>query len=135
MKNLLLVGMITCCFFAFSCKDKESDRFKFLTENVWAPDSLVANGVDASGPGGILESFVGDATFNKDGTGTFGSYVGTWRFNVDETKIVIETESLAIPVTANIAELTSTSLKLTTVLPNPNDLQNPFNIRMTFKAK
>jgi len=135
MKNLILTAIFIASLFAFSCKDKESDRFRFLTENVWVPDSLYANGVDATGPGGILESFLGDARFNKDGTGTFGSYEGTWRFSANETKIIIETDSLAIPVIADIVELTSTSLKLTAVLPNPSDFQNPFNIRMTFKAK
>jgi len=135
MKNLLLFVVISGCFLAFSCKSKESDRFKFLTGPIWVADSLIANGVDATGPGGILESFIGDAKFNTDGSGYFGSYEGTWRFNSDETKLVIETDSLPIPVIADIKELTSTSLKVTTVLPNPLDPLSPFNIRMTFKPK
>jgi hypothetical protein len=135
MKNLLLFVIISGCFVVFSCKKKESDRFKFLTSPIWVADSLLANGVDATGPGGILSSFIGDAKFNTDGTGYFGSYTGTWRFNSDETKLVIETDSLPIPVVADIKELTSSSLKVTTVLPNPLDPLSPFNIRMTFKPK
>ena len=135
MRNIVLLAIITGCFLAFSCTEKESERFRLLTTTTWAPDSLLANGVDASGPGGLLEDFLGDANFNEDGTGTFGQYTGTWKFNIDETELIISTESFAIPIVADIVELTSQSLKVTTVLPNPQDLQNPFDIRMTFKAK
>lgn len=135
MKNVLLMVIISGCFFVFSCKEKESDRFKFLTETTWSPDSLLVNGVDATLPGGLLENFVGDTKFNKDGTGSFGTYEGTWRFSAEETKLVIETDSLPLPIIADIKELTSMSLKLTTALPNPLNPMSPFNIRMTFKAK
>lgn len=135
MKNIVLLAVIAGCFFAFSCGEKESERFKFLTDPIWRPDSLLANGVDASGPGGILADFLGDAKFNKDGTGYFGQYTGTWKFNIGETELIIASDSLPIPVVADIVELTSMSLKLTTILPNPQDIQNPFNIRMTFKPK
>lgn len=135
MKNLILFVIISSCFAVFSCKDKESDNFKFLTENTWVTDSLLVNGVDATGPGGLLENFLGDTKFNKDGTGSFGAYEGTWRFNLNETKLVIETDSLPLPITADIKELTSSSLKLTTVFPNPLNLQDLLKIRMTFKAK
>jgi hypothetical protein len=135
MKNLLLLAIITGCFIAFSCSEKESERFKLLTTPTWEPDSLLANGVDASGQGGLLADFLGDAKFNEDGTGTFGQYTGTWKFNIDETELIITKESLAIPIVADIVLLTSQDLKIATVLPNPQDLLNPFNIRMTFKAK
>ena len=135
MKNLFLLLAITGCFTVFSCKDKESERFRLLTDPVWRTDSLVANGVDASGAGGILEDFVGDVKFAKDGTGNFGDYEGTWMFNIGETQLIIESDSLPITVIADIIELTSASLKLKTKFPNPLDLLNPINIRMTFKPK
>ena len=36
-------------------QDDESDRFKFLTGTTWVPVSLLANGTDATGPGGLRE--------------------------------------------------------------------------------
>jgi hypothetical protein len=54
---------------------------------------------------------------------------------VEETQLTIVTDSMPLPIIANIKELTSLSLKITTLVPNPLDQYNPFNIRMTFKAK
>jgi hypothetical protein len=136
MKNLALLAFISACLLVFSCnKDDRSERFKLLTEPTWATDSLLANGVDASVPGGVLVKFKGDAKFEEDGTGYFGKYKGTWRFNVEETQITIITDSMPLPIVTNIKVLTSASLKVTTIVPNPLDQLNPFNIRMTFKAK
>ena len=135
MKNLVLLLIISGCFAVFSCKEKESDRFSLLTDPIWVPDSLLANGINAGGPGGLLERFMGDVKFNKDGTGYFGDYTGTWMFSSNETELVISSDSIPIPIIADIKELTSISLKLTTVLPNQANPQNPYNIRMTFKAK
>jgi hypothetical protein len=135
MKNLVMFITITGCFFAFSCKESDSDRFKFLTDPTWVTDSLIANGQDASGSGQLLGDFKGEAKFRADGTGTFGNYIGTWNFSSNESQLVIRSNSIAIPVIADIKELTSTSLKLTTVLPNQQDLLNPYKIRMTFKVK
>ena len=120
----------------FSCGKKESERFRLLTDPVWVAESLLANGVDATGPDGILKDFVGDAKFNADGTGTFGAYTGTWRFDATETKLVISSPSLLIPITLNITELTSTSLKVQGSIPDPKNLTGPpINIEMTFKVK
>jgi hypothetical protein len=135
MKNLFLLLIISGCFVAFSCKEKESERFRFLTGPIWVTDSLLANGVDATGPGGILKKFMGDAKFNKDGTGYFGVYNGTWRFNIDETMLVISSDSLPLAITTDIVELTSTSLKVKTLFPNLQNFSSPINIRMTFKVK
>jgi hypothetical protein len=136
MKNLALLLIITGCFYLASCKkDSQSEAFKLLTGPVWASDSLLANGVDASGPTGILKNFKGDAKFNKDGTGTFGIYTGTWKFYYNDTQIVITTDSLPIPLTNKIVLLTSTSLKISTSYPNPINPLALINIRMTFKAK
>lgn len=136
MKNFVLLAIITGCFFVFSCGEKESARFRFLTEPTWVAVSLLANGADATGPDGLLEGFVGDAKFNADGTGTFGSYSGTWMFDITEEKLIITSPSLPISITLNIIELTSTSLKLQGSLP---DLQNladpPIDIQMTFRPK
>ena len=128
--------IISGIFIAYSCnKDDTPGRFELLTGPTWTTDTLIANGVDASGPGGVLEKFKGDAKFKEDGTGYFGKYTGTWRFNMEETQITIITDSLPLPIVTNIKELTETSLKITTIVPNPLDQYNPFNIRMTFKAK
>lgn len=137
MKNLAIFLMFTLCLFATSCKEKESDRFTYLTEAVWSPVSLLANGVDATGTGGLLSGFVGDAKFNPDGTGTFGTYTGTWRFDVTEEKLIIASPSLPIiSITLNIIELTSSSLKLQGTVPDPQNLTGPpINIQMTFNAK
>jgi hypothetical protein len=136
MRNVILLLIISGIFIAYSCnKDDRSERFKMLTEPTWLTDSLLANGVDASVPGGVLEKFKGEAKFNEDGTGKFGDYTGTWRFNMEETQMTIVTDSLPLPIIADIKELTKISLKITTVVPNPLDQLNPFNIRMTFKAK
>jgi hypothetical protein len=135
MKNLVMFLIIAGCFFAFSCSDSDSERFKLLTDPTWVTDSLFANGQDVSGSGQLLGDFKGEAKFRTDGTGTFGNYKGTWNFSSNESQLVIRSDSIAIPVIADIKELTSISLKITTVLPNKQDLLNPFKIRMTFKAK
>jgi hypothetical protein len=133
MKNLALLLVISGCFLIFSCKkDSQSEQFKLLTGHAWASDSLLANGVDASGPSGVLKNFKGEVKFNEDLTGNFGNYTGTWRFAFNETQIVITTDSLPIPLTNKIVELTKISLKITT---SYSILGAATNIRMTFKAK
>ena len=97
--------------------------------------AYLPNGLDASGPGGILEIFNGDAKFNVDGSGNFGLYTGTWRFNFNETELVIMTDALPLPVTTKIVELTSGSLKVTTLFPNPVNQAEPIKLRLTFKAR
>jgi hypothetical protein len=136
MKNLAVFLIVLGCLYSASCKkSSQSDSLKLLTGPVWASDSLLANGVDASGPGGLLRNFKGDAKFNTDGTGSFGIYTGTWRFSANETQIVIITDSLPIPLTTKIAQLTTSSLKITTSYPDLLHPTTPINIRMTFKAK
>ncbi|MFO7998067.1 MAG: hypothetical protein R6U86_03695 [Bacteroidales bacterium] len=131
---LVLTGMIV-----FSCnkgdEDNRSERFRLLTGAVWLSDSLLVNGEDAGGPGQMLGNFRGEARFKEDGTGTFGQYTGTWSFGAAETEIVILTDSLVFALTTKIAELTRTSLKVTTSFPNFEFPDQPYDIRMTFKAK
>lgn len=56
-----------------SCeKDKESERFKLLTGRIWQSNELLVDGADESA--GLLAGFVGEAKFNKDGTGYFGQF-------------------------------------------------------------
>lgn len=126
----LLIASISCS----KDDDTENDRFTLLTTPTWVSDSLLVDGKDAGGPGQLLENFNGDAKFNEDGSGTFGEFTGTWRFSSNETQIVITTESLTFPLTCKIEELTTTSLKITTGLP---DLINggELKIRMTFNVK
>lgn len=136
MKNLALLLIVAGFIYCSSCtKDSQSESFKFLTGPVWASDSLLANGIDASGPAGMLVNFLGNAKFNPDGTGYFGVYTGTWRFAYNETQIIITTESLPVPLTTKIAELTKISLKVTTSYPNLLNPAAPILIRMTFKAR
>ncbi|MFO7723063.1 MAG: hypothetical protein R6V49_07565 [Bacteroidales bacterium] len=121
----------------FNCKEEEPPLtpYELLTLHVWVSDSLLANGADAGGPGQMLEKFNGEAEFRTDGTGTFGQYTGTWTLSTDNSEITIVTPELPMPVVALIAELTKTSLKITTGFP---DIANPgetIAIRMTFKAK
>ena len=134
MKNLVLFIILTGCIFAASCKkETQSENFKLLTGSLWISDSLLVNGTDAGEPGGLLYKFKGNARFNTDYTGTFGEYSGTWRFASNETQLVITTDSLPLPLTTNIRELTPVSLKITTSFPVIGS--DPINIRMTFKAK
>ena len=136
MKKLALLLTVAGCLFCASCKkDTQSERFKLLTGPVWVSDSLLANGVDAGGPAGILFNFKGEAKFNPDGSGHFGVYTGTWKFAYNETQIIITADSLALPLTTQIAELTSTSLKIKTSYPNLLNPASPLLIRMTFKPK
>lgn len=124
----------TGIFFLGACnKNTESDNFKLLTGPTWRSDSLLVNGLDASGPAGLLENFKGDAKFNADGTGHFGSYAGTWRFASNETQLVIVADSLPFPLTTKIAELTKSSLKVNTSFPNQLNPTNPLKLRLTFK--
>jgi hypothetical protein len=136
VKNIIALIFIAGLVLIASCKkDSESEPYKLLTGPVWASDSLIVNGADASGPDGMLKNFKGDAKFNKDYTGYFGKYNGTWRFAYNEAYIVISSDSLSADLTTKIAELTKISLKITTSYPNLLNPAAPFNIRMTFKAK
>jgi hypothetical protein len=135
MKKVSFLLVIILCAFAFSCKKEKSERFILLTTPTWTADTLFANGVDASGPGLLLEKFKGDAKFREDGTGDFGNYEGTWSFSPDETKITIASDSLQLPIMCNIDRLTKTSLKVTTSVLDIHNPTVPISILMTFKAK
>jgi hypothetical protein len=133
MKKLAFSAVIVISILTFSCSEEtQSEKFKLLTGPTWHSDSLLVNGADASGTGGLLENFKGTAKFNTDYTGTFGSYTGTWRFEFNETQLVISSDSLLLPLTAIIEELTSSSLKVTTSYTLPPS--TILDIRMTFKA-
>lgn len=134
MRKLSFLVIIAAGLLVWACSDKKSERFTLLTTPVWAADSLLADGLDASGPGQMLEKFDGDAKFNEDGTGTFGDYKGKWMFSDDEKIVTIMSDSLPMAIYANIVLLTSTDLKITTSVPN-STLTYLYNIRMTFKAK
>ncbi len=122
-------------------EDEVSDRFDLLTGVEWESESLFVNGIDASGPGDLLEDFKGTAKFNKDGTGHFGAYTGTWRFLQDYTILEIKTMipfgETQIPITlpADIIELTATILKIETNFPNFQNPEEELKIEMTFRAK
>lgn len=136
MKYTGIVLLLAAMIIAFGCqKDEEPTPFELLTGTVWASDSLLVNGQNAGGSGGLLEGFQGDATFNTDMTGTFGTFTGTWRFAASETQLVITTEALPLPLTANIVELNKTDLKLETIFPDPENIGQTLLIRLTFKAK
>jgi hypothetical protein len=131
MKTLAFFSVFVI-FLAFACETEESERFKLITGTYWQSDSLLANGADASGPGGMLEKFKGNARFNKDGTGVFGVYTGTWKFAYNDTEIIIDSDSLDFPLTTHIEELTASSFKITTAFPNMANPSQPTRIRLTF---
>ena len=134
MKNMVLLLLIMAALALSNCKKDQPDRFDLLTGPVWNTDSLLANGVDAGNPGQLLYKFKGNARFNEDGTGTFGKYSGTWRFTENETQIIIQSDSLALPLTSKIVELTETSFKITTAVPDLTGQTSLIKIRMTFIA-
>jgi hypothetical protein len=136
MKKLsyLLIIFVSLLVLTY-CKKETSERFKLLTAVTWDPDTLLADGIEAGGPGGFLEKFNGDVKFNDDGTGNFGVYEGTWAFTSGETQIKIVTDSLPIPLYCDIEELTALSLKITTTVINPDNFSDFIDIRMTFHAK
>ncbi len=130
MKKYLFSLLAVITIMAASCaKEKESERFRLLTAHVWTSESLLVNGADASGPGGLLENFKGDVTFNKDYTGTFGSYTGSWMLTDDDTTLTISSPDLPmLSLTTVIEELTSTSLKVSFEFTG-------LSVRMTFKPR
>lgn len=136
MKKIIFLPLMATLVLIFGCEKEDRDTpFKLLTDPVWATDSLLVNGQDASGAGQLLENFKGDVKFNKDGSGSFGNYTGTWRFAQNETQIIITTTELPLPLTTIISTLTRTDLKVNTAYPNPENLMESLQIRMTFKAK
>lgn len=133
-KSAVILLLLSWLFLSCQKDEKESERFRNLTQTTWKSDSLMVNGQEASGPGDLLEDFLGTAVFQKDGTGTFGAYQGTWRFAQNETQLVIQSDALPVSsLSTQIEELTAQSLKLTTSFINFDDLQNPLQIRLTFK--
>lgn len=138
MGKTYLVSALLLLLFVWACSTEEegpSERFRMLTGVVWQSDSLLVAGRDAGGPGELLAAFRGEARFREDGTGYFGQFQGRWRFAMQETQVIIESDSLLIPVTARIAELTEVSLKIETAFPNPELPEEPHQIRMTFIPK
>jgi len=135
-KNLLFILFVSILILGVSCsKSDDKGPFDLLTTPTWRSDSLLVDGEDASGPGALLEKFKGEAKFRRDGTGYFGVYIGSWRFTDNSTAIIITTDSLPIPLTTKIAELTEQSLKITTAYPSLTNPNEEMKIRMTFKAK
>lgn len=137
MKHIVyfLISLFLIPVFYACNKEEISSRMDLLTAHIWVADSLLVNGEDASGEGEFLEDFKGDTKFNEDGSGYLGTHVGTWQFASKETQIIITSESLQIPVTAKIEELTEVSLKLTTSLIISVDPPVVYNIRLTYKPK
>lgn len=134
-KSPLLVVVALLVSLSACNKEESSDRFDLLTAHIWKSDSLLADGIDASGPGQILEKFKGDIEFRKDGTGYFGQYTGTWRLTNNDANLVIQSPELGASVTSTIVELTETSLKVKFSYPNLVNPSDPLDIRMTFKPK
>jgi hypothetical protein len=136
-KILIILCLVSVGFIFFSCeKDNSvSENLSMLTNHIWIADSLLADGVDASGADGLLEDFKGDTRFNSDGTGYVGTIAGTWQFSENETQIIITSASLPIPVTLQIVELNAVSLKLTTSYPKSISPPEIIGVRMTFVPK
>lgn len=132
----LIYPLMVALILTLACtkKEEKSERFKTLTGQVWTSDSLLVDGEDAGGPGGLLEKMAGDAEFRPDGTGYFGQYIGTWYFQNKETEIVIRSDSLAFPLSTKIVELNNQSFKITTTFPSGVPGVN-LAIRITFIPK
>lgn len=131
-----LLGLLFSLTAFISCeKEEANDRFELLTGPVWVSDSLLVDGLDASGPGGLLEKFKGTAKFNRDATGYFGQYTGSWRFAEERTAIIITTDSLPVPLSTWIDELSSSVLKINTAYPSLENPDEDMQIRMTFKSQ
>jgi hypothetical protein len=136
MKKQLIIGLIALFAFVAACnKTDDDDRFELLTASVWVSDTLFVDGQDASGPGELLEKFKGEARFNRDATGSFGAYTGTWRFADDRSQLIITTDSLPVPLAAIIEELSKNALRITTAYPSLTNPDEDMHIRMTFNAK
>ncbi|MFO7977975.1 MAG: hypothetical protein R6U64_04890 [Bacteroidales bacterium] len=119
----------------FACEDDDSSRLELLTTPVWVSDSLLINGTGAGGAGQMLEDFNGEVDFQTDGTVYLGTEPGTWSFLANETQLMLESPELPVPLVLNIIELTETSLKVSTTIPNPENPEESYQIRMTFLAK
>ncbi len=135
-KTGLLLLLLSLLVYVSCDKDDDDDvseRFRLLTSPVWVSEELLVNGIDASE--GLLANFKGEADFREDGTGSFGELSGNWEFRQDETQIRITTPAYPFPINANIVELTASSLIITTLFPNPENLQETLDIRMSFRAK
>ncbi|MEN8122377.1 MAG: hypothetical protein ABFS35_18675 [Bacteroidota bacterium] len=134
--TLIIILIIAVAFFACpNHEDVPSERFNLLTNHIWVNDSLLADGVEAGGPGETLEAFNGDTKFDVDGTGYIGTFTGDWGFNKNETQITIFSDDLLIPVTVNVVELTTSSFKITTNFPSQSSPGVYIDVRMTFKPK
>lgn len=133
-KSAYTLFFFICFFFACKKEDTHSERFDLLTAPLWISDSLLANGEDASGPGELLEKFAGDAKFDEDGSGYFGQYTGKWQLTNNDEYITIYSDSLLIPVTCYIEELSTADFKIVTSFPVKDEPQ-PVDIRITFIPK
>ena len=134
MKNIALFLVICCCFQIFSCsKDSESEKFKLLTGPVWASDSLLVNGEDASGPGELLENFKGDVKFNEDYTGNFGILYRNMEIRLRRNTDCHLIRLPPYPAHGNNCRTDPDLIKNNNKLPVPPT--DTINIRMTFKAK
>jgi len=135
-KYLLMAVFLSSIFIATSCGEDEKDTpFTLLTGPVWVSDSLLVNGLDASGVGQPLANFRGEARFLQDGTGIFAGFTGTWRFAQNDTRLIIESPDFPIPITTQVVELSRADLKISTEVPNPLLPGTNMRIRMTFKSR
>ncbi len=136
MRNTICLSIITTVLLLTACsKDKKSEPFRLLTTPVWVNESILVDGEEPAGDWVFLNEFTGEAKFNEDGTGYFGSFTGQWRFNEAETEITITTETIPLPIITRIIELTSQRLKISTVILNPQNLLESAEVTMIFKTR
>jgi len=132
---LIIFTALSLCIICCDKEEETSRSFKLLTSHPWMSDSLLADGIEAGGPGELLYNFSGETNFNTDGNGNVGKYEGTWILSKNETLLTIDSDSLAGIATAIIKELTEYSFKITTVFPSQTEPGHLYNIRMTFIPK
>mgnify|MGYP004702466237 CR=1 FL=1 len=131
----LLIAIFSVAILTVGCEDEKDTPFTLLTGPVWVSDSLLVNGIDASGPGQVLANFKGEARFLKDGTGLFANFTGTWRFAQNDTQLILTSPDYPVPITTIIEELSRSNLRISTELPHPLLPGTIMRVRMTFKSR
>jgi|GEM_PF-161644 len=133
--SYLLIAIFSVAILTVGCEEEKDTPFTLLTGPVWVSDSLLVNGMDASGPGQLLAGFKGEARFLKDGTGSFTNFTGTWRFAQNDTQLIITSPAFPVPITTIIEELSRSNLKISTEVPHPLLPGTTMRVRMTFKSR
>lgn len=126
MQKFAIFFVFSALVIAFACKkDEQTERFKYLTTPVWEAESLLLNGEDASNHE-VLGKFIGEAKFNKNGTGYLNESAARWRFLNNESQLLIDPDDLQVDIIANINKLDKDSLIISTSFIGLGDIRFSF---------